>query len=292
MEAQHRTISRAAKEEGGLYWFLGTSEAVDSHDSIIRADGADFSRFRENPVVLLDHENRVDSIGGRVEEIRAVESPKGWEFGIRFASGESPRAAQAERLADAGFLRGSSIGFIPKVVRQDLSDAERALLGLGRFGYVVEEWELLELTVVPVGSNPEALKRAVAAGVLEPDDVSALRTRPNRVRVSGKRESGDDSMRETLMAMADGLRDITEAQDENVAALLGEMSNLGAAMAGAVHRIEAKLDLVAGLKSVEHKSRRKPQADLYEFEERIEAACKGGGGPDGAGDSTTAGEME
>ncbi len=283
MEQQTRTITRAPREEGGLLWFQGTSEAVDSHDSIIRADGADFTRFRDNPVVLLDHENRVDSIAGQAEEIRPTDNPKGHEFGIRFASEESERAARAERLARAGILRGSSIGFIPKRVRQasEISEAERTLLGLGRFGYIVEEWELLELTVVPVGSNPEALKRAVAEGVLRMDDLEGFRTRPHHMRISGKRQepAADDGMREAMLDMIESLRGLGEANEENAANLLAEVSNLGAAMAGAMTRFEAKLDLVAGIGAeVQAEAEHKAAADMHALRDRIEAAFRGGGG--------------
>jgi len=82
------------------------------------------------------------------------------------------------RLVKSGFLRASSVGFRAKRVSYIEDQEERDALGLGRFGIVFEEMELLEHSPTSIPANPGALSqlRAVkSSGMLRPHDVDTLR---------------------------------------------------------------------------------------------------------------------
>lgn len=273
-ETKHYSASFSVRapegSDDGLLYFMGTTEAPDAHDSIIRTDGIDLERYRRNPVVLLDHNNSVDSIAGRAEVINVVANPKGLEFGIRFASQENPRAAQAERLARAGFLRGASIGFTPTRVRMDLAESEAKLLGLGRWGYVVEECELAELTLVPIGSNPEALKRAISAGAITEADARAVRGSPRP-----RRRQMDDDLRAVLLELANDIGELPGSIDGMSGEIVSRIDAMGAAIVAALGRLEARFAGDSGAKALP----KRKAIDLDLYAERIKRAAGGGAGP-------------
>jgi phage head maturation protease len=178
MKKDTRSLSAVdVREDGsGLVYYRGTTETVDSYGTILRTDGADLRRFMKNPTVLANHANDVLSVVGRAEVIERVSSPKSIDFGIRFAEGFGSHVADVTaRLARAGFVRGASVSFMPTRVRSDFTDEERKSLGIGRWGAVIEEWELLELTLTAVPSNPDTLKRALDVGAITASDAEYLR---------------------------------------------------------------------------------------------------------------------
>jgi HK97 family phage prohead protease len=132
-----------------------SSRARDRHGDVIEPSGADTSAFRANPIVLWAH--KLDELPvGRVERI-ALQDER-LVADVVFDS--RPFAREVERLYREGFLNGWSVGFLPRKW-----DALKN--GEGRFdGYHITEWELIELSAVPVPANPEALTREMAEGAI------------------------------------------------------------------------------------------------------------------------------
>ncbi len=128
----------------------------DRHGDILEPAGADTSAFQRNPVVLWAHQYDELPIG-RVARIWSDENAVFSE--IMFDS--RPFAQEVQRLYREGFLCGWSVGFLPKKWHV-IEDAA------GKFdGYHITDWELIELSAVPVPANPEALTRELHNGAVQ-----------------------------------------------------------------------------------------------------------------------------
>lgn len=87
-------------------------------------------------------------------------------------------ADTAFRLVRSGFLVGGSVGFSADKVIDIKDEAERAKLGLGRWGFVLDENHLLEFSPTLLGANSGAfaiLSRAKSRGMLEARDMTVVR---------------------------------------------------------------------------------------------------------------------
>lgn len=120
----------------GEFEVIMTAEVIDRDGEVIKIDGGNFDNFMKNPVVLALHDYWSLPIGA-VTEITKVNNT--WVAKGVFARSEA--AQEVRRLYDDGFIKTVSIGFIPKE----------------REGNLITVWELLELSFVPVPSNPDAV---------------------------------------------------------------------------------------------------------------------------------------
>ncbi|MBX7105185.1 MAG: HK97 family phage prohead protease [Gemmataceae bacterium] len=122
-----------------------------SGDLIVPAGLANRDEFLRNPVVLWAHQRTLPPIGTclalEVTADRIIATTK-------FAAGV-PLADDVFRLFEQGILRGWSIGFVPR--RAGLRRTTN-----GHRGLLVESWDLLEYSAVPVPDNPLALTLAAS----------------------------------------------------------------------------------------------------------------------------------
>lgn len=142
----------ATKAADGSFRVLASTAAIDRQGDTVRQDGWELENFKKNPVILWAH-NYDELPIGKATDIGV--SVQGLEITFEFAPAEgNPKAAQVQKLMEEGFLNAVSVGFIPKE----------------RNGNVIIRSELLELSVVPVPANQEALRLAMSKGL----DVSAI----------------------------------------------------------------------------------------------------------------------
>lgn len=142
-----------------------------SGDLIVPTGLANRAEFLRNPVVLWAHQRTLPPIGTCID----LQVTKDRVIAVtRFATGV-PLADDLFRLYEQGILRGWSIGFVPK--RAGLRST-----GDGRRGMLVESWDLLEYSAVPVPENPLALTMAIRKGIVtSPELFQALRyAKPSR----------------------------------------------------------------------------------------------------------------
>ncbi len=133
-----------------------STSVPDRSGDVIRPDGiANRAEFLRNPVVLWAHQRTMPPVGTcinlEITRERVIATTK-------FAAGV-PLAEDVFRLYQQGVLRGWSIGFLPK--RAGLRHTSD-----GRRGLLVESWDLLEYSAVPVPENPQALTLALRDGLL------------------------------------------------------------------------------------------------------------------------------
>jgi len=128
---------------------VATDETTDRHQEKIKIDGWDLKNYKKNPVLQWAHDYTIPPIGRatklRFENNKLLFEPEFHE--------ETELARQVKKLflSDPPFLQAFSVGFIPK-------DME---------GNVIKEAELLEISAVPVPSNPNALVFAKSKGLTE-----------------------------------------------------------------------------------------------------------------------------
>jgi phage head maturation protease len=148
-------FERADSASGRRRSFVASDESVDRYGDIIRANGWQLDAYRKNNVLLFAHQSRnlpvgtVEQIG--IEGTRLIAhaefAPEGMD--------STGFADTVWRFVEAGILKAVSVGFMPLANPNPIFDANQMLTG---FEYVAQE--LLELSVVPVPANPNALQLA------------------------------------------------------------------------------------------------------------------------------------
>lgn len=125
-----------------------SDESVDRQGDIVVAAGCDYSAFNKNPVVLYQHNPERP-----IARAKLFPGANFIDAEIAFpAPGISELSDSAYGLIKAGVLNGISIGFSP---------IQKSPLAGG--GLKFEKWALLEISIVSVPANPNALVTQKAA---------------------------------------------------------------------------------------------------------------------------------
>ena len=156
------TEVRAIDEESRtVTYVIATENGVDTWEGkeYLRIDGVRLKRFRSNPVVLDTH-NRYE-IGAIVGKAMIRKEGRTLVADVTFAE-NTVRAEEAWQLVKTGFSRATSVGFI-RFKTMELADGETDGEGERQItgpGIVVTDWELFELSIVPVPADAAALRRS------------------------------------------------------------------------------------------------------------------------------------
>ncbi|MDM1535055.1 HK97 family phage prohead protease [Myroides odoratimimus] len=136
--------------------FVISTEAEDTYRTIFEIAGWNLERYNRNPVVIYVHDTMSSDpdlvIGTSVVRIEGNELVAT----VTFEDAENnPLAEKVFRKVQAGILRMASIG-------ADIHEARWGDFDKGEDPDVLRftKMDLLEWSIVPVGSNPEALKRS------------------------------------------------------------------------------------------------------------------------------------
>lgn len=144
-----------APRDGDLMYFIASSEAVDSYEDVIEQDGWEFERFDRNPVFLAQHNSWAMPAG--VIPYREVITDEAWlleqdvkgpsalTIGVRWDV-EDEQAMRLKGKYDRGIMSAVSVGFRP-LEYEPIK---------GTYGYRIKRAELLEVSAVTIGANPEA----------------------------------------------------------------------------------------------------------------------------------------
>lgn len=131
-----------------LFEFIASTATEDREGDTIAAGGWELENYKRNPVILWGHDTSSLPIGRATS---VVVRGGALRVTVEFTTPDlNPEGAQVSRLVEAGFIKAVSVGFIP------LKWTERAT------GFDFEKAELLEVSVVSVPANAEAL---IAAGI-------------------------------------------------------------------------------------------------------------------------------
>jgi HK97 family phage prohead protease len=157
--------STAAGDGKRTATFVASDESVDRYGDIIRASGWDLSNFRRNPVLLWGHQSSQPPIGSvpdiRIEGTRLVAD-------VEFRpEGESDLADDVCLGVKGGIISAVSVGFLPTAEPKYIWAADDPNHEGWPTGYEFVGQELLELSVVSVPANPQALALARSLALSE-----------------------------------------------------------------------------------------------------------------------------
>ncbi len=160
------------------HWFRFVTPRKDEHGTVIIPSGGRFERFSSNPLVLWMHKSRpkpeidphtpeFQHVIGRVAELNIGEYES---FALVEFDVEDDYARALMGKVKRDFIRMCSMGFKPLRIEMMTPPDE---LTARRWGVspeaqvpVVLEWDMVELSIVTIGSNQEALAvRTIEEGV-------------------------------------------------------------------------------------------------------------------------------
>ena len=153
-----RTATFVASTENPVAMGWGAPE-------VLRMSGVDLSRYKANPVVLNTHDRySVESILGT-----AVATRVGRELHAAVRFDETPEGEAAWARVKSGSLRALSIGYsVDPAKIKSIGAGESDGAGESRVdgpASIVRGWQLMEISVVPVPADQDALlRRSVYAG--------------------------------------------------------------------------------------------------------------------------------
>lgn len=163
--------------------FFASDERVDRHGDIVRQN-FDLTEFKQNPVMPFSHQWEGLPIGSviRTQVVQrkdeTYEGPALHTLNLFATKDQFEFADTVFRMVKGGFLRGSSIGFAPQTVIDIKDEAERAELGMGRWGMILDDNMLLEHSPTTMPANPgtvSILRQMKDNGGLKCHDIIAIR---------------------------------------------------------------------------------------------------------------------
>lgn len=206
--------ARALDESSRSVEYVCSTSTIDSHGTILRQNWR-LDRYARNPVVLFCHNSREIPVGTasnvRVENGRLMAR-------VTFATEDvSEDAEECWRAVKAGLLRGISVGFLAHSYKWEMEDDQERL--------VLDDLELLELSVCAVPSNPDTLAQR--------DALSNLRAQAQR-----QRPTKDTPMTEQEIK---ALRDQLAQRDAEATRLSSDLASARATAERAVAERDARI---------------------------------------------------
>tara|TARA_B100000519_G_scaffold180974_1_gene172967 strand:+ start:396 stop:1490 length:1095 start_codon:yes stop_codon:yes gene_type:complete len=145
--------------EVNRFSFVASTEAPDRYGDIINVQGWQLENYRSNPIILLNHNASALPMGRGDVAIVDNQLMIEVEFDM-----EDEKAAEVARKVKAGFINAVSVGFNSgaSVYRNELPEESKYY---GEKGIYFQSAELLEVSIVTIPANPEA----IAAKEYKPD---------------------------------------------------------------------------------------------------------------------------
>ena len=143
---------------------IGSTASVDRDGEAIDPNGWDLKAFKKNPVVLPQHDYRKPPVA-KATSVKVVDGKL--MFKIQFPQeGTSQEADTYRKLYKSGFMNASSVGFAPK----EWVDGDGKKTPFRKF----TKQELLELSLVSVPANSDALVTAKSKGLVNDEDLKSI----------------------------------------------------------------------------------------------------------------------
>lgn len=147
-----------ASDDARTITFVFSDSSVDRYGDTIDARGWILDNYRSNPIALFGHDSgSVENVIGRAHNVR-IEGQRllgDIEF---MEAGVNPTAEAVFQMVKGGFLKSVSVGFAP--IEWTLTKDKNRPGGVD-----FKKQELLEISIVPIPANPNALQQAKAAGI-------------------------------------------------------------------------------------------------------------------------------
>lgn len=143
-----------------------SSTAIDSYETRFDVTGVELERFQANPILLFNHDDYNRLPIGKVNTIRQDGDLLLADIQLEDVTDGEVSGRHVYSLLKAGFLNGFSIRFEPLDWHTETVD-EREIT-------VFDKWRLLEVSVVNIPANPEAVVIRSHSKPMTAEDVKAL----------------------------------------------------------------------------------------------------------------------
>jgi len=163
-------------EEGRKLTFVASDGTRDSAGTVLNVDGWDLQRFNKNGIIGYQHKvygswsdtENPDNVIGKGQ---AYIDDKKLMVDVEFEPAEiNPLAEKIYQKLLFGSLKAVSVGFVP-VGKGAWGEGEEALSGSNPTYYYAGQ-ELLEVSVVNIPANPNALRKGLEE---QDEEIAALR---------------------------------------------------------------------------------------------------------------------
>lgn len=146
----HKTFEMKAGADGRM---IATTPAADRDKDRVLPMGAQLDNFVKNPVLMYGHNYRDPwALIGKVGDLQVDASGITFLPELRDPASDSDPMTVIRALWEQKLLRAASIGFTPTKWMEN---------EIGGKDFV--EWELLEISIVPIPANQNALRLAAKA---------------------------------------------------------------------------------------------------------------------------------
>jgi len=163
-------------EEGRKLTFVASDGTRDSAGTVLNVDGWDLKRFNKNGIIGYQHKvygswSDTENPDNVIGKGHAYVDDKRLMVDVEFEPAEiNPLAEKIYQKLLFGSLKAVSVGFVP-VGKGAWGEGEEALSGSNPTYYYAGQ-ELLEVSVVNIPANPNALKKSLEA---QEEELAALR---------------------------------------------------------------------------------------------------------------------
>lgn len=219
-----KTKANSIDEKNYTATFIISDESVDRQGEIIQQDGWDFKNYLNNPVVLFGHDSYDLPIGKTIDI--SVEDGKTLAT-IQFAAEMYDKAMTIWNMVKAGILNTVSVGFINK---EYLDNQEQDNI-------VLTKNELLEISIVPVPANPNAIVLAAKDGLISKKDVDFL-VKSYEKELEGLNKLKDNDNLEDMEQLQQFITDALKPINDKLASLETTINGDGEENAGLVGAVE------------------------------------------------------
>jgi hypothetical protein len=185
-----------------------SSPKEDRHGDVVHQT-FDTKAFKGNPVVLDSHNyDSIEHIVGKVNKIGKTDGKLSGDIEFML---DNPKGLLAHKMAEQGFLNAVSIGFIPLEFN-----------GKGE----ISKSELLELSVVTVPAQAEALFEKLVKSIEEEAEVETEETEEETEEVIGINELEEDEEPEVEEEPEDEPEEETKSKSELCKEILKELQKM------------------------------------------------------------------
>lgn len=197
---------------------IGTTPAIDSYGESIDPTGWDLKRFKKNPVILPQHNYSKPPVG-RATSIKLVDDKL--MFKIEFPEeGVNPEADVYRKLYKSGFMNASSVGFVAR----EWVDGD----GKKKPVRTYQKQELLELSLVSIPANPEAL--VTARSILSDDEIKLIHEVNEEIKGMDPYEAIGMDMQSQINSINEKLDEMEDMHEEFISRIIyleGVVAGLG-----------------------------------------------------------------
>ena len=166
-----------------------TDDSIDKDKEVVDPKGVDWTTFRKNPVVTLQHAYYLPPVGKSLWQKQVKNS---WKAKTQYINRPENHPSEKEWIPDTiwhmikeGYMPAKSVGFLPLKGHSPTQEDISKDVNMHGVKFIYDSIKVFEYAACYIGSNDNALVEDVAKGVIKmPSDLAAL----FRIKIEEKKE--------------------------------------------------------------------------------------------------------